>query len=101
MKKENIPIRKRKIFQLEKGKYSIEKKGIIPKRKGKIFQIEKGKYCQSEIGNWEMTEEEEEQQQQQEHENKRIRPRERALGQKKVTVEWKKFWQEIPVWHTW
>ena len=29
-----------------------------------------------------MTEEEEEEQQEEEHENKRIRPRERALGQK-------------------
>ena len=45
----------------------------------KIFQWEKGKYYQSEIGNWEMTEEEEEEQQ--EDENKRIRPRERARGQ--------------------
>ena len=30
---ENIPIRKRKIFQLEKGKYSNEKKENIPNRK--------------------------------------------------------------------
>ena len=31
-----------------------------------------------------MTEEEQEEQEEQEHENKRIRPRERALGQKKM-----------------
>ena len=49
--KENIPMRKRKIFQLEKGKYSKQKKDIIiirkyssqkkemsPNRKRKIFQ---------------------------------------------------------------
>ena len=54
-------------------------------RKWKIFQLEKGKYYQYEIGNWEMTEEEEqEEEEQQEHENKRIRPRERALGQKMI-----------------
>ena len=37
-----------------------------------------------------MTEEEEEQQ---EHENKRIRPRERALGQKKI--DWKNFYSNL------
>jgi hypothetical protein len=36
-KKENIPMRKRKIIQLEKGKYSNEKKENIPIRKRKIF----------------------------------------------------------------
>ena len=51
-RKENIPIGIRKIFQLEKGKYSKKKKKIspirrrenIPTRKRKIFQLEKGKY---------------------------------------------------------
>ena len=33
----------------------------------------------------------EEEQQEQEHENKRIRPRERALGQKKIDPCWKAF----------
>ena len=33
----------RKTFQLEKGKYSNEKKENIPIRKWKIFQIDKGK----------------------------------------------------------
>ena len=46
-------------------------------RKRKLFQLEKRKYFQFELGNWEMTE-----QQEQEDENKRIGPRERALGQK-------------------
>jgi hypothetical protein len=41
-KKENIPITKRKIFQLKKGKYY--KKGNIPIRKRKSFQLEKQKY---------------------------------------------------------
>jgi hypothetical protein len=39
-RKENIPIRKRKTFQLEK----VEKKENNPIRKRKIFQLEKGKY---------------------------------------------------------
>ena len=51
-RKENIPIRQRKIFQLEKGKYSNEKKENIPNRKKenipirkrKIFQLENRKY---------------------------------------------------------
>jgi hypothetical protein len=34
----------RRTFQLEKGKYSNEKKGNIPIRKRKIFQIDKGKH---------------------------------------------------------
>ena len=38
---ENIPIKKRKIFQLEKGKYSNYKKENIPITKWKIFQLEK------------------------------------------------------------
>ena len=50
--KENLPIRKikvfllekRKIFQLEKGKHSNKKKKIIPIRKRKIFQLQQGKY---------------------------------------------------------
>ena len=54
-------LRNKKKFQLEKEK----------------FQLEKGKYFQSELINWEMPEE-------QEDKNKRIRPRERAHGQKKV-----------------
>ena len=41
---ENIPIRKRKIFWLEKGKYSNQKKENIPMRKRKIFQLQRGKY---------------------------------------------------------
>ena len=36
-----IPMRKRKIFQLEKGKYSNQKKENIPIRKRKPFQLEK------------------------------------------------------------
>ena len=43
-----------------------------------VYQLEKGKYFQFELGNWEMAEEQE-----QEDENKRIKPRERARGQKK------------------
>ena len=42
--KKNIPNRKRKIFQLEKGKHSNYKKETIPIRKRKMFQLEKGKY---------------------------------------------------------
>ena len=34
----------RRTFQLEKGKYSNVKKENIPIRKRKIFQIDKGKY---------------------------------------------------------
>jgi hypothetical protein len=37
-------MRKRKIFQLEKGKYSNYKKENIPITKRKIFQLQKGKY---------------------------------------------------------
>ena len=40
-KKENILIRKRKIFLLEKGNHSKKKKENIPIRKRKIFQLEK------------------------------------------------------------
>ena len=46
-KRENIPIRKRKIFQLEKGNHSnyknipIRKKENNPIRKRKIFQLQK------------------------------------------------------------
>ena len=36
--------KERKTFQVEKGKYSNEKKENIPIRKRKLFQIEKGKY---------------------------------------------------------
>ena len=43
-RKENIPIRQRKIFQLEKGNHSNKKKENIPIRKRKIFQLEKGKH---------------------------------------------------------
>ena len=42
--KENIPMRKRKIFQLEKGKYSKQTQQNIPIRKRKIFQLQKEKY---------------------------------------------------------
>ena len=41
LQKENIPIRKRKTFQLEKGKYSNKK--IIPIRNRKIFQLVENK----------------------------------------------------------
>jgi hypothetical protein len=40
MKNENSPIKKRKTFQLQKGKYSNEKKENIPIRKRKICQLE-------------------------------------------------------------
>ena len=50
----------------------------IPIRKWKISQLVKRKYFQFELGNWEMAEEEEEEV----DENKRIRPWERAHGQK-------------------
>ena len=47
----NIPIRKIKIFQLEKGKYSKQIKEIFTirkyscqKKKRKCFKLEKGKY---------------------------------------------------------
>ena len=39
--KENIPIRKRKKFQLEKRKYYNQEKKNIPTRKRKIFQLKK------------------------------------------------------------
>ena len=64
-------MRKNKLFLLEKGK--------IPIRERKIFQLENGKYFQSELVNWEMAEQQE---QQQVDKNKRIRPQERASGQK-------------------
>ena len=38
-RKENIPIRKRDIFQIEKGKYSNLRKENIPIKKWKIFPI--------------------------------------------------------------
>ena len=45
MKKENIPIGKRKIFQFEKANmYSNLKKANIPIRGWKIFQLGNGKY---------------------------------------------------------
>ena len=50
-KKENIPIRKRKLFQLEEGEYSDQKKENIPIRKWKISQLVKRKYFQFELGN--------------------------------------------------
>ena len=59
--------------------FQLEKKENVPNRKRKIFQLVKRKYFKFELGNWEMAEEQEEQQ---EDKNKRIRPRERALGQK-------------------
>ena len=40
--KENLPIRIRKIFQLEKGKHSNYKKGNIPIKRRKIFQFQLG-----------------------------------------------------------
>ena len=43
-KKENIPIRKRKIFQKGKGKHFDQQKENIPTKKRKIFQLEKVKY---------------------------------------------------------
>ena len=45
-KKENIPNKRREIFQLEKGKHSNYTKENIPFRKRKVFQLEKekGKY---------------------------------------------------------
>ena len=49
---------------------------IIPIRKRQIFQLEKGKYFQFELGNWKLAEEQEE------DKNKRIRPREQAHSQK-------------------
>ena len=52
-------MRKRKIFQLEKGKHSNQKKENISIRKRKIFQLDKGKYFQYELGNLEMAEEQE------------------------------------------
>ena len=49
--KKNIPIRKKKVFHCEKGKYSNKRRKIfqlekknIPIRQRKIFQLEKGKY---------------------------------------------------------
>jgi hypothetical protein len=39
-----MPIRIRKMFQLQKGKYSNYKKENIPITKRKIFQSQKGKY---------------------------------------------------------
>ena len=64
----NVQVRKIKIFQLEKRKYSNQKKENIPVRKRK-------KYSNQENENWEMEE-------QQQDKNKRIRPREQAGGQK-------------------
>ena len=63
-----MPIRIRKIFQLQKGKYHNYRMENIPSRKRKYFQFE--------LGNWEMEEQEEE------DKSKRIRPREQARGQK-------------------
>ena len=61
-------MRKRKIFQFEKGKFSYQKNENIPLER-KIFQLVKRKYFQFEFGNWEMAEEQE-----QEDKNKCIRP---------------------------
>ena len=44
-------MRIRKIFQLEKGKYSKQKEIKIPNRKRKLFQLEKGKYSIQKIEN--------------------------------------------------
>ena len=46
---ENFPIRKSKIFQLEKVKCSNQKQENIPIRKSKVFQLENVKYFQSEL----------------------------------------------------
>ena len=37
-------MRKKKMFQLEKGKYFIQKRKNIPTLERNIFQLEKGKY---------------------------------------------------------
>ena len=37
-------MRKKKMFQLEKGKYFNQKRKNIPTIERKIFQLEKGKY---------------------------------------------------------
>ena len=53
---DNIPIKKRKLFQLKKGKHSNYKEKNIQIRKRKIFG--NGKYFLSELVNIEMAEEE-------------------------------------------
>ena len=53
----------------------------IPIRERKIFQLGNGKYFQSELVNWEIAEEEEQ------DKNKCIRPRERARGQKYLSIK--------------
>ena len=55
---DNIPIKKRKLFQLKKGKHSNYKEKNIQIRKRKIFWLGNGKYFLSELVNWEMAEEE-------------------------------------------
>ena len=44
------------MFQLEKEIFGLEK-GKFPIRKKKVFQLEKGTYFQSDLVNWEMAEE--------------------------------------------
>ena len=43
-RKENIPMRKRKLFQLGKENIPIRKRKIFQLKKEKIFQLQKGKY---------------------------------------------------------
>ena len=61
------------------------KKGNIPIRERKIFQLGNGKYFQSELVNWEMAEEQEE------DNNKCIRPRKRAYGQRNIIIIYCRF----------
>ena len=56
-----------------------KRKENIPIRKRKIIQLAKRKYFQFQLGNWEMAEEEQ-------GKNKRIRPRERACGKTTIFV---------------
>ena len=67
-KKDNIQIRKRKIFKLDKGN-SI--------RKRRIFRLERGKYSNEVKENLEMEDEQEDK-----NKNKCITPREQARGEK-------------------
>ena len=100
--KKNIPIRKKKVFHCEKGKYSNKRRKIFQLEK-KIFQSDKGKYSNQkkenilikkgkysnyqkgnisnltlEIYKQQKLQEEEDE----DDENKNIRPQEGAHGQK-------------------
>ena len=61
------------------------RKENIPIRRWKIFQLGDGKYIQSELLNWEMAEEQEE------DKNKCIRPREQAHGQRNIIIIYCRF----------